>query len=153
MERSVRGGVSQLSWTRVPDGSGFAHSAMLAAVAGGPGFVAVGSAGSPGSQAAVWTSPDGSSWTRAADSPELTGAEMNAIVRLDSGFVAVGWGSAGAAAWTSADGATWKRAPNATSLGGSEMTSLVRGAKLLVAVGPPTPNGDAGAIWTSPSGK
>jgi hypothetical protein len=140
-------------WQRSLDSPAFDDGGMSAVVSDGSGFLAVGWAGSEGAGAAVWTSADGSSWTRVPDSPDLAGAQMQSVVKLDGGFVAIGWGSTGAAAWTSPDGTTWKKAPTAGSFADVEMVSLALGATVLVAVGPPTPSGNATAIWTSPSVK
>ena len=137
----------------LPDSPAFDNGGMSAVINDGPGFLAVGWAGSQGTGAAVWTSPDGLTWTRVLDSPGLVRAQMQSVVKLDGGFVAVGWGSTGATAWTSQDGTTWKKAPTADSISDVEMVSLALGGKVVVAVGPPTPSGNATAIWTSPLGK
>lgn len=82
-------------------------SEMLAVGSGGPGLVAVGvtSTGFGGSDAAVWTSKDGSSWQSVPDSAQFSGSEGNqALAGVTSGgpgLVAVGDDNNTAAVWTS----------------------------------------------------
>ena len=81
-------------------------------VAGGPGYVAVGSTGSP-SDAAAWTSSDGNRWTR-SNSADLGGERFQSASTAavtEFGLVAAGSTNTGqtedAAVWTSPDGKAW----------------------------------------------
>jgi hypothetical protein len=85
-------------------------------VAAGPRFVAVGADRSgDDTDAAVWTSPDGSSWTRqAADTLRfLDDQEMYAVASDGSRIIAVGTDFDGTTAdpaiWSSEDGLQWSR--------------------------------------------
>jgi hypothetical protein len=149
-------------------------------VAGGPGFVAVGSVllGSMEAKGAIWTSVDGSTWERLADDPVFDQAEIVSVARDGDGLVAAGWRSdieAGwfftPVVWRSADGLTWTRATVEDStlapdspppsgpgaLQGALITHVTRGDGGWLAVG-----GDARldgeslrqrlAVWTSADG-
>jgi hypothetical protein len=99
-------------WERVLRTS--ADQRLHAITAGGPGFVAVGAAGT---QAAVWTSKDGVTWRPVVDSA-LDRGWMQTIVATDSGLVAFG-GRADTDSrviWTSPDGIEWLAATNASGL-------------------------------------
>jgi hypothetical protein len=70
-------------WTQVPDAPVFAKAQINDVAVGAHGLVAVGSAqtGSEiGTDAAVWTSPDGLAWTRLPSQPDFADAAMFAIV-------------------------------------------------------------------------
>jgi hypothetical protein len=138
------------TWTQVPDGPVFSK-AQISDVAVGPrGLVAVGSAqtGSEiGTDAALWTSPDGLHWTRLPSQPDFADAAMNAIVAHGSGLVAVGQGALGAAVWTSADGSHWARVADTAALHDAGMYGVASVSAGLVAVGY---GHDSAAIWTSP---
>ena len=139
-----------ITWTQVPDAPVFAKAQINDVAVGPHGLVAVGSAqtGSElGTDAAVWTSPDGLHWTRLASQPDFADAAMNAIVVSGSGLVAVGQGALGAAVWTSADGSHWARVADAPSLHDAVMHGVVSLASSLLAVGY---GHDSAAIWTSP---
>jgi hypothetical protein len=162
--------IDGLRWNRVADDSGVFTGAgdhhMSDVVVGGPGFVAVGSAGSVDTGvAAVWTSQDGVVWSRVAHDDEVFGGEgwqfMASVTLGDRGFVAVGGDGSGgdldAAVWTSPDGAVWSRVIDTDgALAGSgdqAMTSIARGGPGFVAVGKEKPGGDFDSIvWTSPDG-
>ena len=106
-----------LTWEEadVPDDEGTIHDV----VAGGPGFVAVGSilVGSMEAKGVVWTSTDGRTWRRLPDRPEFERSELRAVAAHGDSLVATGWTSDlerglffVPSAWTSMDGATWRRA-------------------------------------------
>ena len=93
-------------------------------IAGGPGFIAVGShfGADERNDAVVWTSPDGREWTRVPHDEALfeTGsARMHHILRFGNGYVAVGGSCDDPEApcpehpriWMSPDGLSWVRAP------------------------------------------
>jgi hypothetical protein len=98
-----------LSWTLVSEDAGTYggpdEQKIMAVTAGGPGFVAVGWDRSGGdADAAVWTSPDGTSWTRARDDAVFAGAgdqEMYGVAVGASRVVAVGRDGTNAAVWVS----------------------------------------------------
>jgi hypothetical protein len=138
-----------ITWTQVPDAPVFAKAQINDVAVGPHGLVAVGSAqtGSElGTDAAVWTSPDGLHWTRLASQPDFADAAMNAIVVSRSGLVAVGQGAQGAAVWISADGIRWVRGADAPALHDAVMHGVVGLASSLLAVGY---GHDSAAIWTS----
>jgi hypothetical protein len=138
------------SWTQVPDGSVFAKAQINDVAVGAHGLVAVGSADSgseSGTDAAVWTSPDGLHWTRLPSQPDFADAAMFAIVATGSGLVAVGRGAQGAAVWTSTDGIRWVRAADAPVLHDAVIYGVASGPSGLIAVGY---GHDSAVIWTSP---
>lgn len=160
-----------VAWTRVrlspeatlwPDTDG----AMKGVAAGGPGLVAVGFAGRDpeGTNAAVWTSPDGLTWSRIPhDERVFAHATMSDVTAGGPGLVAVGAAGHSPAVWTSADGYAWTRVPPETAIFGSDgidersMNAITSIGTQLVAVGgagdkhvlPPTP---ASFVWTSVDG-
>jgi hypothetical protein len=120
---------------------------MLAVVAGGPGFVAVGT-GADG--AAAWTSTDGLTWTAVADGPDLKGATMDAVATTSNGLVAAGYDSDGALVWSSTDGSTWSQdgvLPNAAK---TQATAVASIGSTVVVVGGASPAGtDQAYIWVT----
>ena len=142
--------VDGFTWSRVPHDEavfgGEGEQMMNSVTVGGPGLVAVGSAGFALDKsqladyddfigvAAVWTSIDGLTWSRVPTNDAVFGGEgnqwMNDVTSVGAGLVAVGgdWSSAAhhAAVWTSVDGITWSRAPNNdTVFGGAEHDQLM----------------------------
>jgi len=154
------------TWTRVSDDAAFDESgAIYDVVAGGPGFVAVGTDKyDDGSAAVVWTSADGLAWTRVPDTAETytprTHSKMRAVTVGGPGLVAVGFEADGdwaAAVWTSSDGLTWTRVPNDEAIfDGVEdqmMEAVTAGGPGFVAVGQDYGSDDVGAaVWTSTDG-
>jgi len=130
-----------MTWDRVPATAAFAGGSMSAVAAGGPGFVAVGTAGGEGSatHAAVWTSLDGRSWTRVPDAPVFADPEdpgvstsMTGLAVAGRRIVAIGDVFMGAV-WTSTDGFRWERARRFDAGGG--VNGVVAGGPGFVAVG------------------
>ncbi len=159
-----------IAWSRVPHdasvfGSGpdgfLAGHQMRGVTPGGPGFVAVGWVGDGVDlDAAVWTSPDGSTWTPAPHDEVVFGGAsdqiMNDVAVGGPGLIAVGWtgdavGESQAAVWTSTDGFTWIRVPNDTEEWGAvaEMHRVASSGSGIVAVGS---DASEPAIWESPDG-
>ncbi|GBE23505.1 MAG TPA: hypothetical protein ENH00_08070 [Actinobacteria bacterium] len=154
-----------VTWTRVSDAGavlgGADDQTMFSVAAGGPGMVAVGfdySGG--GADAAVWTSPDGTTWTRVPPDEAIFGGigrqQMFSVAAGGPGLVAVGSDSSGgdtdAAVWTSPDGLTWTKVPaDATVFGGQgdqHMVSVAAGGPGLVAVGMDSSgDGSDAAVW------
>jgi hypothetical protein len=90
-------------WVRLADISAFQGGEVSAVTTGGPGLVAVGSAGSQG-EAAIWTSQDGVHWDGSTGpSSGVTGAALGSVASSGSRLVAAGLGQF----WVSADGRTW----------------------------------------------
>ena len=138
------------AWTQVPDASVFAKGQMNDIVLGPHGLVAVGAAQSGselGTDAAVWTSPDGLKWTRLPSQPDFADASMFTVVGSSSGLVAAGQGAQGAAVWTSTDGIRWVRVAAAPTLHAAVIYGAASGRLGLVAVGY---GHDNAVIWTSP---
>jgi hypothetical protein len=86
-----------VTWTRVPDGAlgSPSRQEMLAVVATPDGLVAVGFDDSGGDgDAAVWTSPDGSTWARVAHDEAIFGGTgnqgMGGVALTSAGVTAVG---------------------------------------------------------------
>ena len=118
---------------------------MLAVVAGGPGFVAVGT-GADG--AAAWTSADGLTWTAVADGPDLKGATMDAVATTSNGLIAAGYDSAGSVTWSSSDGTTWGRDGELPNSSKTEATAVGSIGQTVVVVGRASPAGtDQAYIW------
>jgi serine/threonine protein kinase len=126
---------------------------------GGPGLVAVGFSGPPGnSDAAVWTSADGTSWTRLPGSPKVFGGPgsqvMATVVAGGPGLVAVGADDTDAAVWISKDGVTWTKVPAVPGVfggaGNQFMNFAVSTPKGIVAVGA---DGKDAAVWVSADGE
>ncbi len=139
-------------WTQVPDSPIFAKAQMYDVAVGAHGLVAVGSADTTsqiGTDAAVWTSPDGLTWTRVPSDPSFVDAAMNGISATASGFVAVGQGPLGAAVWTSADGTAWVRVADQPAFQNATMYGVASDGSGLVAAGY---GHDSAAILTSPDG-
>ena len=161
-----------IAWSRVPHddvvfggevGPIFGGAQMNSVTVGGPGFVAVGSDGSPdgGGDAAVWTSVDGMKWSRVPHDEAIFGGEtdgyygqsMSAVTAGGPGLVAVGRDPLGAAVWTSRDGLAWFRVPHSDEVFGGgdhlEMRSVTVGGPGLVAVGS---EWERAVVWTSADG-
>jgi hypothetical protein len=138
-----------LAWRRAaiddPEGG-----QMIRAIAGGPGFIAVGS--SVGRDAAaVWTSADGERWKRVPHRPAFDHAFMWSVAAAPGGYVAAGWRrmpTPAAAVWTSPDGLAWTLAPYVAGGGGLEMRAVLALPGGLVAAGSRIESGGA-AAWTS----
>ena len=123
---------------------------------GGPGLVAVGSAGTleerdpQGNQtvtfsgvAAVWTSVDGITWSRVPHEGGMAFQAMKSVTVAGVELIAVGLAGShsgwDAAVWTSPDGIAWSRIPHDESVfggaGSPRMSSVTVGGPGLVAVG------------------
>jgi hypothetical protein len=107
-------GSGTLTWQSVADVAAFDTGTVYDVMAGGPGFVAVGSISESGhTVAASWTSTDGRTWTRGPDNPQLTDRLFLRVAHLGNAFLALGYSCAdtgectGADIWTSPDGLTW----------------------------------------------
>jgi hypothetical protein len=143
-------------WSRVPDNEAvFDQGWMSSVTAGGPGLVAVGSAGED--SAVVWTSVDGITWSRVADDSAVFGVEdvepvLWSVTAGGPGLVAVGSAENHVAAvWTSVDGITWSRVPHDDAVFPQGwITSVTEGGSGLVAVG--SAGEDSAAVWTSVDG-
>ncbi len=153
------------TWSGVPEdpavfgGSGDQY--MKAIAAGGPGWVAVGSA--EYGDAAVWTSVDGMNWMRVPhDEAVFGGAQSQVMAGVTAGgpgVVAVGSdrGLDAAAVWTSVDGVNWARVPHDEAVFGGpalqSMEAVTAGGPGLVAVGSDSSGADSdAAVWTSVNG-
>jgi hypothetical protein len=112
------GGGSGFTRTSVPGVSTDNHLNRVAA--GSDLLVAV---GQDGNQAAVWTSPDGTTWSE----PEarLGAGTINMVIPVEQGFVAVGILGNSPEVWLSPDGGTWT---HATSIEGP----IAGGVKLVM---------------------
>jgi hypothetical protein len=153
-----------LDWDRVSDDDsvlgGAGDQIMISVASFGGGLVAVGESFtfSQGSEAAVWTSSDGTRWSRVA----LAGAMFEDSIMIDVTvfgdlLVAVGVTFSDrdpdAAVWTSTDAINWTRIAQDPSVFGGDgdqtMTSVASSNGRLVAVGYDLIGlGDA-AVWAS----
>jgi len=163
------------TWSRVPHDEavfgGKGPVIMNSVTVGGPGLVAVGSAGPMTPQeavAAVWTSQDGVIWSRVPHDEAVFGGRgnlfMNSAAAGGPGLVAVGgthnWQTGDPApVWTSSDGITWSRVADDETVfpgaGPEGVSSVTAGGPGLVAVGQgdsPTGDEDVAVVWTSPDG-
>lgn len=157
-------------WRRDRLTSAFERSRMMAATAGGPGFVAAALLGvcfphgcsglPPNGGTVVWTSRDGTTWDRL---PGPTGLENGAVwdmTRTSSGLIAVGYEpdpdkpedlyegpATKGAIWTSPDGSTW------TAMAGlpeaEQLTKVWTVGSVLYAVGG---SQDGLVAWSSQDG-
>ena len=117
--------------------------------------------GRDGSDAAVWTSPDGLEWARvsASNLPASPGfLAMSSVTTIGTRLVAVGWEQPGGglregAAWISYDhGSTWKRGSGDFAARGQQMLDVTAVPPELVAVGNDRPSGPTAAVWSSVDG-
>ena len=166
--------VDSFTWSRVPDDQAGVRADggwfMPSVVAGGPGFVAVGSVDIEAQDelsGAVWTSTDGASWSRVPhDDAIFNSGRISSVIVGGPGLVAVGsidehpdlpvgvGGGGDAAVWTSPDGVTWSRVSQDEAVFGGPghqwMADVTIGGPGLVAVGSDEANG--AAVWTSADG-
>ncbi len=153
-----------LAWDRVPDSDsalgGAGDQIMVSVASFGGGLVAVGESFSfsQGTEAAVWTSSDGTRWSRVAlEGPMFEDSIMIDVTAFGDLLVAVGvtFSDSGpdAAVWTSTDAINWTRIAHDPSVfggnGDQTMTSVTSSNGRLTAVGYDQIGlGDA-AVWTS----
>jgi len=150
-------------WESIPladDAFGRDVASLAAIVAGGPGYIAVGTVIDtlspqdptatqvwPPTDGAIWTSPDLRIWTRVEPARELFGGEDNqaisSVVAIGGGYVAFGSASTAAGAWTSADGQRWERIELPEAAMGTIDDAIVMNGEVIGVGG-----GDGGpAIW------
>lgn len=159
-----------ITWQRIEDTdtTRFQDSPIQAIIAGGPGFIAVGSEqaetpdGGFANDAAVWVSTNGEAWERiesevfgagTADPGDEMGTQWMSDAATDGDrIVAVGYEGYAAAVWTSLDGYMWERVvdedlpPGTTD---SYMNAVAFHEGGFIAVG--SHRSDAG-IWLSSDG-
>jgi hypothetical protein len=104
------------------------------------------SGGGTGTDAAVWTSPDGETWQQVGDREELGGVndqQIHGLTRVGNGWVAAGWthpnpNDKDPAIWASEDADSWLRItdPDALARSGTQQVEAVAAAgSTIVAVG------------------
>ena len=168
---SLGGGASGAAWTS-PDGRTWTAALdetayrssvgglrgpdpeLTDVVAGGPGFVAVGSlADANGIFGAIFTSPDGRSWTRVAGDSLLASSSLVTATTWAGGLAvggnAGGRGPSHPVVWTSPDGRDWVAADDADFRArgvtpNESLSALVGEGPGLVAVG-------TGSVFSGPS--
>ncbi|PGH40942.1 hypothetical protein COO58_29240 [Micromonospora sp. WMMA1996] len=136
----------------VADGSG--RPWVTDGAATGSGWLMVGSvrpSGRTGSDAAVWTSADGSSWRRAVLADGGVDQDLQRVVRLGDRSVALGRRGDGVGAWVG-EGDAW-RPTGGPAAGGADRPARVwglaaRGDGVFAVLAGPA----AGAGWFSPDG-
>ena len=165
-----------VSWSRVtlPDPG----REITDVIAGGPGFVAVGSAESTAADgmtrgwSGVWTSVDGTIWARVPDSPAFADAVIQRVVTGGPGLVGIGYavdatGVFVPVTWSSRDGLSWTKEPAPADpnpwtivegpLQGRIMTGVAATPNGFVAVGLEfglnSRNLHRAAVWTSADGR
>ena len=109
---------------------------LLAVIAGGPGFVAVGSMVDPSQvlQGAIWTSTDGRTWQADPTDAPFLGVKLSGLTTDGARLTAVGTTATGAVAFVSLDGVTWQALPAGPGFGGAAFSSVLDdGSRLLVA--------------------
>jgi hypothetical protein len=121
-----------------------------AVVAGGPGFVAAGTAQDVLDRptGVVATSADGLNWSEASPAG-MAGATIGGLAAGPSGLVAVGQMGAKPAVWTSPDGLTWTRVGPGNAATGGTVTDVAWAGGHWVAVGN---IGGQATAWTSNDG-
>src|SRR4051812_37372571 len=155
--------VDGLHWTPVAKQRSLLRSGMNGVAAGGPGFVAAGTASG---RAVLWTSIDGRVWSRVPDAPMFrprrgaSGAWITGVgVSTGHGvIVVVGWafgvgpgGEPAVVAWWSRDARTWRRARVARAAGG-QVFSVASTPNGFLATGPSGGTSCLGGIWSSSDG-
>jgi hypothetical protein len=122
-----------------------------AVVAGGPGFVAAGTAQDALDHptGVVATSVDGLNWSEVPPTAAMAGATIGGLAAGPTGLVAVGQLGGLPAVWTSPDGLTWTRVASANAPAGGTITDVAQAGSHWVAVG--NRAGQATA-WTSNDG-
>jgi hypothetical protein len=122
-----------------------------AVVAGGPGFVAAGTAEDALDHptGVFATSVDGLSWSEEPPTAAMAGATIGGLAAGPTGLVAVGQLGGGPAVWTSPDGLTWTRVGSANAPTGGTMTDVAQAGSHWVAVGN---RGGQATAWTSNDG-
>jgi len=133
------------------------HSgALVSVVHGGPGWLAVGQAGTGAPyRPVVLTSATGTSWTPAPGTGPLLvpGTSLTAAAAGPAGYVVAGSTLAGGrpapAAWFSADLNTWARASLPGTGASGRLLAVTAARSGFVAVGAA---GTSPAVWTSPGG-
>jgi hypothetical protein len=122
-----------------------------AVVAGGPGFVAVGTAQDAldHSTGVVATSVDGLNWSEVPPTAGMAGATIGGLAAGPTGLVAVGQLAGQTALWTSPDGRTWTRVGLAKAPTGGTMSDVAHAGSHWVAAG--SRAGQA-TTWTSNNG-
>jgi hypothetical protein len=172
-----------VDWRRVESDShvfdGPGNQEMLDVAVGSSGIVAVGREtwdpipdedwNAWESDAAAWTSNDGTSWQRVPDSDGTLGGSgsqlMRAVITGGPGFIAVGSDGDSPAIWVSVDGSTWDRAevdePTSTEEAATihDVVAYDSGFVAVGAVAATGPLDDlhwdldpAAAVWTSKDG-
>ena len=118
---------------------------LIDVTAGGPGFLALGSAANQDDDAvvAVWASEDGDSWTQVLRDDEVFAAQLGAIEASENGAIALGGMPTGA--WVSPDGLTWTRVVDLTLDERGETTAVVAHDGGFIVVG-------RGGWWSSENG-
>ena len=126
-------------------------SSYEAVVAGGPGFVAAGTAQDALDHATgvFATSIDGLNWSEEPPTGVMAGATVGGLADGPTGLVAVGQLGGRAAVWTSPDGLTWTQVGPADAPTGGTVTDVAQAGSHWVAVGS---RGGQAAAWTSNDG-
>jgi hypothetical protein len=128
-------------------------------IAGGPGFVAVGTEAAfpvepgvvPPIGARVASSTDGSTWTlNDPRAPAFDAGWMHDVAAGPAGIVAVGETALAGTIWYSADGSAWTRLAGALSPASASVRSVAAGPGGFVAVGD---DGGVATAWTSSDGR
>jgi hypothetical protein len=158
-------GWQDIRWAKVADDNGVLGGALTQRidriVAGGPGYVAIGSdsRGQPGAEtsyAAIWLSVDGEAWVEQELNAGVGPGDAASISNIAAGPLGVVlWGGICCgeerpAAWWSQDGSAWERVPLPVGFGLATVTDVAAGPDGFVAVGI---SGQAMAIWTSQDGR
>src|SRR4051794_12384906 len=152
-----------LHWNPVAKQRPLLRSGMNGVAAGGPGFVAAGTAGG---RAVLWTSTDGEAWSRVPDAPMFrprrgaSDASMTGVGVASGGGVVVVMGSAfgvgpggepAVVAWWSHDARTWM--PARVDRGaGAQVFSVASTPRGLLATRPSPQASCLGGIWSSSDG-
>jgi hypothetical protein len=161
---SIGSGVG-VDWTTVAT---FPGASVNDVTAGGPGWVAVGTAGpiSPcmGECAPdiysgrIWSSSDGRAWAE-VPVPGLEAASLLAVTDGPEGLVAIGWqagedGVIDALVLTSADGGTWGPIDDAALSPGAMLSGIVGGPSYVITGSVTRTDGNSRpGIWTSMNGR
>ncbi|MGH2462422.1 MAG: hypothetical protein ACRDFZ_02205 [Candidatus Limnocylindria bacterium] len=164
VERPSIGSGGGASWTAVAT---FPGATVFDVTAGGPGWVAVGSAGAVGCEICpgietytgmIWISTDGRTWDEVAV-PQAEGGSLYEVASGPGGLVAVGTQAVGSIGQqqvlVSADGRAWTRLEGTPFDMPGTVVNDIAGGSIFVAAGsvPEPEQGGWPAIWTSANGR
>jgi hypothetical protein len=143
------------------DAFGSDVAAVAQIIAGGPGYIAVGTTIDttspqdpvstllwPPTDGAIWTSQDLRTWERVEPGRAMFGGEtqeaISSVLAVRDGFLAFGMAGGGAAGWSSVDGRRWERIDLPDARDGAIAGAVVMNGRVLGVGG----IADGPAVWS-----